>query len=96
MSAPEDVVAAFLAAVERKDLDAAVDLLADDVSCENVPIDPIVGKMAVRATLEAFLAPAGRVARSRVTHSSRSRARSSLAVPSASMPVEMIQADRAT
>lgn len=61
MSAPGDVVAAFIAAIERKDLDAAVALLADDVSYENVPIDPIVGTAAVRATLDAFLAPTGRV-----------------------------------
>ena len=56
-----DVVAAFIAAVERKDLDAAVELLAEDISYENVPMDPIVGKAAVRATLDAFLAPTGRV-----------------------------------
>jgi limonene-1,2-epoxide hydrolase len=61
MPASGDVVAAFIAAVERKDLDAAVGLLAEDVSYENVPMDPIVGRAAVRATLEAFLAPTGRV-----------------------------------
>ena len=60
-SAPEEVVAAFITAIEAKDIDAAIDLLADDVSYENVPVSPIVGKDAVRATLEGFLGVASRV-----------------------------------
>ena len=61
MNEPGDVVAAFIAAIEAKDLDTAIGLVIDDVSYENVPIAPIVGKGAMRATLEGFLAPAGRV-----------------------------------
>ncbi len=58
MDNPSDVVAAFIAAVEAKDVDAAVALLTDDVSYENVPVTPVVGKEAVRSTLEGFLGPA--------------------------------------
>jgi limonene-1,2-epoxide hydrolase len=54
---PADVVAAFIAAIERKDIDAAVEMLADDVSYENVPISPISGRDAVRTVLAGFLAP---------------------------------------
>ena len=61
MSAPEEVVGAFIAAIEAQDIDAAIDLLADDVSYENMPVSPIVGKDAVRATLEGFLGVASRV-----------------------------------
>jgi limonene-1,2-epoxide hydrolase len=58
---PEHVVATFIAAIEAKDIDAAIELLADDVSYENVPMSPIVGKEAVRATLGAFLGSARQV-----------------------------------
>ncbi len=61
MSDPEAVVAAFIAAIEAKDIDTAVELLADDVSYENVPMSPIAGKEAVRATLGAFLGSASQV-----------------------------------
>jgi len=61
MNDPGEVVAAFIAAVEAKDIDAAVELLADDVSYENVPMSPIGGKEAVRATLGAFLGAAAQV-----------------------------------
>lgn len=56
-----DVVAAFIGAIEALDIDAAVGLLADDVSYENVPVTPIVGKEAVRSTLEGFLGVASAV-----------------------------------
>ncbi len=56
-----DVVAAFIAAVERKDIDAAVGLLDDDVSYENMPMQPIVGVATTRAVLEGFLGAATRV-----------------------------------
>lgn len=61
MTAPADVVSSFIAAVERKDVDAALDLLTDDVSYENVPIDPVVGREAVGAVLRMFLEPAAEV-----------------------------------
>ena len=61
MTNPADVVAAFIGAVEALDIGAAVDLLSDDVSYENVPVTPIVGKEAVRWTLAGFLGVASAV-----------------------------------
>jgi limonene-1,2-epoxide hydrolase len=61
MTRAQEVVAAFIAAVEHKDIDAAVALLADDVSYENMPMQPIVGADAVRAALSAFLDAASEV-----------------------------------
>jgi limonene-1,2-epoxide hydrolase len=54
-------VNAFIAAIERKDVEAAVALVSDDVSYENMPMQPIVGPEAMAATLEMFLAPASEV-----------------------------------
>lgn len=54
-TAPGDVVAEFIAAVERLDLDAALALLAPDVEYDNVPLGPVRGHAAVRATLGPFL-----------------------------------------
>lgn len=61
MSDPATVVADFIAAIESKDIDGAVAMLTDDVSYENMPVDPIVGRDAVQATLEGFLAAASDV-----------------------------------
>jgi limonene-1,2-epoxide hydrolase len=61
MTASGDVVTAFIAAIEAKDLDTAMALVTDDVSYENVPMSPIVGREAVRAALEGFLAMAAAV-----------------------------------
>jgi limonene-1,2-epoxide hydrolase len=55
MTDPAAVVATFIAAIEAKDIAAAVELLADDISYENMPVAPIVGRDAVRSTLEGFL-----------------------------------------
>ena len=55
MANPGEVVTAFIAAVEAKDLDMALGLVTEDVSYENIPIAPIVGKQAMRATLDSFL-----------------------------------------
>jgi len=57
MSASERVTE-FMRAIERRDIDAAISMTAPDISYENMPVDPIVGHDAVRATLEMFLAPA--------------------------------------
>lgn len=55
MRTPGEVVDAFIAAFEAKDVDAAIEMLTDDVSYENVPMHPIVGKEAVRGALAGFL-----------------------------------------
>jgi limonene-1,2-epoxide hydrolase len=52
------VVGEFISAVEAKDLDRTHALLADEVSYENVPMQPIVGRDTVRAVLASFLEPA--------------------------------------
>lgn len=57
MGAALDAVRAFIAAIERQDLDAAAALLAEDVRYENVPVDPIVGRDATIQMVGAFLAP---------------------------------------
>jgi limonene-1,2-epoxide hydrolase len=61
MRSPTGVVDRFIAAIEAKDVDAALALVTDDVSYENMPIDPIVGKGAVGAILRGFLDPAAEV-----------------------------------
>lgn len=56
-----DVVTRFIEAIERKDVDAAAALAAEDISYENMPIDPIVGKAGLAGTLRAFLDAASEV-----------------------------------
>jgi limonene-1,2-epoxide hydrolase len=58
MGIAADVVDAFVAAIEAKDIDSALAFVTEDVSYENMPIDPIVGKDAMGAVLRGFLAPA--------------------------------------
>ncbi len=58
---PADTVTAFIAAIERKDVAAAVRFAAADISYENMPISPVVGHDALAATLEMFLAAATEV-----------------------------------
>ncbi|MBG7605855.1 MAG: nuclear transport factor 2 family protein, partial [Actinobacteria bacterium] len=40
---PAETVTAFIEAIERKDIDAAVALTAENISYENMPADPVVG-----------------------------------------------------
>jgi limonene-1,2-epoxide hydrolase len=58
---PLETVNTFMSCIESKDINAAVALLADDVSYENMPIDPVVGREAVRQVLEGFLKPAAQI-----------------------------------
>ena len=51
-----EVVHAFMAAAEKRDYDAAMELLTDDIEYQNMPLPPVHGKAAVRETLEALLA----------------------------------------
>ena len=48
---PAETVDAFIAALERKDLEAALELLAEDVEYDNVPMGKVHGREQVRATL---------------------------------------------
>ena len=52
--APIDVVQRFCDAVATGDLDAVVAFFTDDAVYHNIPLDPVVGPAAIRATLESF------------------------------------------
>lgn len=54
---PAETVSAFITAIERRDLDAALAMVTDDVEYDNVPIGAVHGPDGIRATLEPFLAP---------------------------------------
>jgi len=56
-ASPLDVVMALLKAMEVKDYDAAMPLIADDCEYTNVPMATVHGPAAVRAVLEPFFAP---------------------------------------
>lgn len=58
---PEQTVNSFIAAIEAVDVDAAMALVAEDISYENVPIQPIVGRSGVEQTLRGFLGLASEV-----------------------------------
>ncbi len=58
---PAELVTAFIEAIERKDIPAAVAMVTSDVSYENMPFGPITGPEAMAETLEGFLAPATEV-----------------------------------
>ncbi len=53
----EGVVAEFIAAVERGDVDAALEYVAPDCEYDNVPISKAIGHDAIRATLAMFIGP---------------------------------------
>ena len=51
---PVEVVRAFLAALERLDVDAALALVADDIVYQNVPLPPARGRAAFEQQLRAL------------------------------------------
>jgi len=58
---PTETVTAFIRALERKDLDAALALVTSDVEYDNVPMAKVRGPDAIRATLGPFLAGASAI-----------------------------------
>lgn len=58
---PGETVTAFIGAIERKDVAAAVAMTSEEISYENVPISPIVGHDGLARTLDGFLGSAGEV-----------------------------------
>ena len=58
---PSEIVTAFIEAIERKDIAAAAALASPSISYENMPMQPIVGRDAMVATLEMFLGAASEV-----------------------------------
>jgi limonene-1,2-epoxide hydrolase len=51
----EEIVNAFIAAIERRDIESAAAMADEHISYENVPMRPIVGRDALKAALGAFL-----------------------------------------
>ena len=58
---PSETVTAFIEAIERRDVVAAAALASPSISYENMPMQPIVGRDAMAATLEMFLGSASEV-----------------------------------
>jgi len=54
---PGEVVASFIAAIERGDLDGALAFMAPDCEYDNVPIGKAIGHNAIRNMLALFVAP---------------------------------------
>lgn len=50
----QDRVTAFIDAFNRMDIDAAVDMLAEDVVYHNIPMEPINGRETARTFLKAM------------------------------------------
>jgi limonene-1,2-epoxide hydrolase len=55
---PAETVDAFIAAVERRDLDAALELVSDDCEYDNVPMAKVHGRDAMRQVLAPMVASA--------------------------------------
>jgi limonene-1,2-epoxide hydrolase len=51
---PIEVVEAFCDAIAGGDLDAVVAFFSDDAIYHNIPLDPVVGPAAIKATIEGF------------------------------------------
>lgn len=58
---PLETVNAMIAALERKDLAAAITYMTDDIEYDNVPMRAVHGHAEVVASLEPFLAGCGDV-----------------------------------
>ena len=54
MAQPIDVVREFCALWEKGDLDAIVESFTEDAVYHNIPIAPVTGKDAIRATIAGF------------------------------------------
>jgi limonene-1,2-epoxide hydrolase len=52
---PAEIVTAFIQALQDKDLDTALGWVTDDIVYDNVPMDTVHGKEAVRSFLEPML-----------------------------------------
>jgi limonene-1,2-epoxide hydrolase len=53
---PLETVNSFMTAAAKRDYDAALPLLTEDVEYQNMPITPVKGREAVKEQLEALLA----------------------------------------
>lgn len=55
---PDQLVNAFIGAIEAGDLDTALTMVSDDVEYDNVPIGKLHGRESVRGALAPFLGAA--------------------------------------
>jgi limonene-1,2-epoxide hydrolase len=53
-----DIVRSFINAIEHQDLNNVAGMLAEDVSYENMPMQPVLGRDAVLKVVAGFLEPA--------------------------------------
>ena len=58
---PIEVVRRFCAAWSDGDIDALLEYFADDAVYHNIPVAPVTGRDAIRATIEGFTAGVDRV-----------------------------------
>jgi limonene-1,2-epoxide hydrolase len=56
--ANRDVVLRFIAAWEARDSDAIASMVSPDAFYHNIPMDPVIGRDAIRAVAAGFLANA--------------------------------------
>jgi limonene-1,2-epoxide hydrolase len=54
MTEPIELVREFCAAWEKGDYDALLEYFTDDAVYHNIPVDPVVGKDAIKATMALF------------------------------------------
>ena len=54
MADPIDLIRDFCAVWSKGDLDAIIDYFAEDAVYHNIPVDPVTGRDAIRATIEGF------------------------------------------
>ena len=57
----DQTVTAFCNALTRSDLDEAMKYVAEDCVYHNIPLDPVKGAKAIRATLEGFMPMLGSI-----------------------------------
>ena len=55
MAEPIEIVRDFCAACESGDIDAILEFFTDDAVYHNIPVAPVQGKDAIRATFDMFM-----------------------------------------
>jgi limonene-1,2-epoxide hydrolase len=61
MSDAVELVRKFCAQWEKGDIETLIDYFADDAVYHNIPVDPVVGMDAIRATIQMFTTGVQRV-----------------------------------
>jgi limonene-1,2-epoxide hydrolase len=61
MSQDIEVINAFIAAFNARDLDGIMSFFSDDPVYHNMPGDPVRGREAVRGLIESFVTPAEKI-----------------------------------